>query len=161
MSDVSRRWLGLGVALLAAAGLTATELVDTPNEWGYLDPADFKGADVAAVQLDAHAGTAAAASGFGSADAEFTNPLRKGAADAPAEAHSVSRLKVDSEGHFVVTASATDFFDSYYRTYSSSSDEVVRGRILLALLDGLPPRAADEAMSALDEWRAARTASAE
>jgi hypothetical protein len=172
MSDTSKRWVGSAVALFAAVGLAATELVDTPNEWAGLDVADFEDADVAAalrapgyetVVVAANSGLASAGLTASSAEAVATVGTRSlaGAPEMPAELLPVSRLQVDSDGHFALTASTPEFFDTYYRMYPSSSDEVVRGRIVLALLDGLPPRAADEAITALDEWRAARVAAAQ
>ena len=71
---------------------------------------------------------------------------------------AVTRLDVNRKGHFVPNAAAAEVFDSYYAAYPNASDDVVRGRIVLALLDGLTPRAADEAIGVLDRWQAARDA---
>jgi hypothetical protein len=156
MSDAVKRWIGISVAVIAAVGLAASELVDREEEWNGAGSLDFEGAvtyETAGGRNEAELPDVSA--GFD--DATDVASRSVAAIDAPTpEVLPMSRLSVDRDGHFADTPAAVDVFDSYYRSYPTSSDEVVRGRIVLALLDALPPRAADEAISALDEWRAAR-----
>jgi hypothetical protein len=67
-------------------------------------------------------------------------------------------LKVSAEGRFIPNESARRLFESYYTRFSQQSDDLVRGRVVLHVLDTLPPRAADQAIEVLDRWRRARNA---
>ncbi|MEZ4215838.1 MAG: hypothetical protein R3E88_05120 [Myxococcota bacterium] len=177
MSERAKMWWGIGVAVAIGAVLAASELVEAPAEWEVL-PLEEVGvpASESGGSSDARPGLAAPATPpAGGATPEVEAALADARAisgapaiDAPSRAVSApadvppplaaSTLRVAPDGRFVPNAAAAAFFASHYAANPSSSDELVRGHIVLALLDSLPARAADEAIAVLDRWRAARAA---
>ncbi|MCY1017384.1 lipase secretion chaperone [Pyxidicoccus sp. MSG2] len=67
-------------------------------------------------------------------------------------------LRVDAEGHLVLSADVRLLFDYYLSATGEEPPEVIRARILAALREKLPPRAAEEAVRLLDDYRAYREA---
>jgi len=165
MSDRSKLLVGSAVAVLIALALATTDLVQTPDEFEVL-PLDEVGVPpIVPAPASAPASAPAPETASAGTDAPASAPVPSvapaGAPPAPAPAAPVlaaSTLRVAPDGSFVPNAAAAALFASYYAAHPNSSDELVRGHIVLALLDGLPARAADEAILVLDRWRAARSA---
>lgn len=161
MSDRSKLLVGSAVAVLIALALATTDLVQTPDEFEVL-PLDEVGVPpIVPAPASAPAPETASAGTDAPASAPVPSVAPAGAPPAPAPAAPVlaaSTLRVAPDGSFVPNAAAAALFASYYAAHPNSSDELVRGHIVLALLDGLPARAADEAILVLDRWRAARSA---
>ncbi|MEE3330588.1 MAG: hypothetical protein VX246_06935, partial [Myxococcota bacterium] len=171
MSRTAKRWLGTAIALLIAAGLAVTDMIDESPEW-----ADPPSDEVGEARKDLEFGNQSDSVptvlpgvllGSDHSEVDARDPSDTGAergrlvprsSESVAELLHVSSLDVAPDGHFAPTRAAAALFESYYTAYPHSSDDVVRGRIVLELLDGLTPRAADEAISVLDRWRAARAA---
>ena len=171
MSRSEKRWLGTAIALLIAAGLALTDMTDQSPEWMDSLSDEFGEAHRNSEFANEHGSVPVTLPGFSlDTDASEVDAGDRGepgtgreslaprSSEPVAELLRASSLDVGPDGHFAPTRAAAAFFESYYSAYPHSSDDVVRGRIVLELLDDLTPRAADGAISALDRWRAARAA---
>lgn len=161
MSDPAKRMLGVGVACAVAVWLLTLEVSEHADEWR--EPAEpiveaFATSRTRSALADAEVAgslyhTASAPIAPAAPIAAEATPL-----DAPLPEDWHGRLRVDADGHFVATPEARALFEDFHDRYAGRGDAVIRGRILLHLLDSLPPRAADEAIDVLDRWEALRRA---